>query len=122
MCFTLNHSSCPIIYIFHIKDLLLSTFASQTLPNPSHKRSSSKTRTAYSSRKQLIAECIQRCLIYLGDLARYRECIADVEGNEKWEFAKRFYLTAAILLIGGLINGNKFIKAHKTTYRDAEND
>ncbi|MER2256131.1 MAG: YihY/virulence factor BrkB family protein, partial [Priestia megaterium] len=33
-----------------------------------------------------------------------------------------FYLTAAILLIGGLINGNKFIKAHKTTYRDAEND
>lgn len=33
-----------------------------------------------------------------------------------------FYLTAAILLIGGLINGNKFIKAHKTTYRDVEND
>jgi len=33
-----------------------------------------------------------------------------------------FYLTAAILLIGGLINGNKFVKAHKTTYRDAEND
>ncbi|CAG8619182.1 580_t:CDS:10, partial [Paraglomus occultum] len=96
-------------------DLLLSTFASSTSPtssSPSHKRLSPKTRTGYSSRKQLAAECIQRCLIYLGDLARYRECIADVEGNKKWEFAKRFYLTAArVFLTNGKAQGQLAVLA-----------
>ncbi|CAG8544999.1 7663_t:CDS:10 [Paraglomus brasilianum] len=96
-------------------DLLLSTFASSaspTPPSPSHKRSSPESHTAYSSRKQLAAECIQRCLIYLGDLARYRECIADVEGNKKWEFAKRFYLTAAkVFLDNGKAQGQLAVLA-----------
>jgi membrane protein len=33
-----------------------------------------------------------------------------------------FYLTAAILLIGGLINGNKFIKTYRNTNSNVRND
>ncbi|RIA85426.1 hypothetical protein C1645_741585 [Glomus cerebriforme] len=52
-------------------------------------RSASKYR-----RRELSAECIQRCLIHLGDFARYRETLLDA--NEKrWEFARQFYTKAA---------------------------
>jgi membrane protein len=33
-----------------------------------------------------------------------------------------FYLTAAILLIGGLINGNKFIKTYRNTNSTVRNE
>ncbi|CAI2186989.1 12671_t:CDS:10 [Funneliformis geosporum] len=52
-------------------------------------RSASKYR-----RRELTAECIQRCLIHLGDFARYRE--TSLDANEKrWEFARHFYTKAA---------------------------
>ncbi|CAG8482545.1 4492_t:CDS:10 [Funneliformis caledonium] len=52
-------------------------------------RSASKYR-----RRELTVECIQRCLIHLGDFARYRE--TSLDANEKrWEFARHFYTKAA---------------------------
>ncbi|RIB24677.1 hypothetical protein C2G38_2069411 [Gigaspora rosea] len=45
-------------------------------------------------RKELTAESIQRCLIRLGDFARYRETLLGVD-EKRWEFSKQFYMKAA---------------------------
>ncbi|CAG8543395.1 3973_t:CDS:10 [Ambispora leptoticha] len=45
-------------------------------------------------RQELAAECIQRCLIYLGDFARYRETVITAVGERRWEFAQQFYIKA----------------------------
>ncbi|CAG8546926.1 1630_t:CDS:10 [Acaulospora morrowiae] len=45
-------------------------------------------------KKELSAECIQRCLIHLGDFARYREMIYETN-DRRWEFSRQFYAKAA---------------------------
>ncbi|CAG8531879.1 1199_t:CDS:10 [Diversispora eburnea] len=67
----------------------IEIFKNSTPTSPLNSRPASKIR-----KKELSSECIQRCLINLGDLARYREMIQ--ESNDKcWEFARQFYTTAA---------------------------
>ncbi|CAG8541773.1 10946_t:CDS:10 [Ambispora gerdemannii] len=58
-------------------------------------RSPSSPTISKIRKQELAAECIQRCLIYLGDFARYRENVIAAAGERRWEFARQFYIKAA---------------------------
>lgn len=74
--------------------LSLEIFKNNAPASPLNSRSASKIR-----KKELLSESIQRCLIHLGDLARYREMIQESD-DKWWEFARQFYTTAARVYCG----------------------
>ncbi|CAG8809149.1 11587_t:CDS:2, partial [Racocetra persica] len=67
----------------------IEIFKNIVTTSPPAPRSASKLR-----RKELTAESIQRCLIRLGDFARYRETLFGSD-MRRWEFSKQFYMKAA---------------------------
>ncbi|POG71003.1 hypothetical protein GLOIN_2v86341 [Rhizophagus irregularis DAOM 181602=DAOM 197198] len=67
----------------------IEVFKNNVNPSATASRSVSKYR-----RRELTAEYIQRCLIHLGDFARYRETLLDAS-EKRWEFSRQFYTKAA---------------------------